>query len=69
MVLAERRVPPNVNPILPPPPPGFEWPENIGWPGTEQEALDYLKVADKGKVYTEIVKRQQKRREEREAGK
>lgn len=69
MVWEERRVPPNVNPILPPPPPGFEWPPGIGWQGTEAEALDYMVKADSQRVFSQIVAKQREWREAREAGK
>ena len=68
MVLAERRVPPNVNPTLPSPPPGFKWPKGIGWQGTEAEALDYMVKADSQRVYSQIVNRQREAREAREGG-
>ena len=76
MVLAERRVPPNVNPTLPSPPPGWTWERIrrdgtkvvIGWPGTAEEAEQYMVVVDSQRLYSQIVNRQREAREAREGG-
>lgn len=68
MVWEERRERPNVNPKLSSPPPGFEWPEKVGWQGTKEEAEHFMTRADTQRMFDQIANRQLERHGAREAG-